>query len=931
MQPLPPPPESQPAASASNSGARDQRESNAAPRPQPTTVQPRAGSNADATRDPSTTTGLSKKRRHRGGKKRRNRRQSFAAPPSETSTAAGNMDNIAIDETAEERPTGSFYSRRRNQSSESLESDALLDHRNQQPMRPRKESRLNPVAAQRASISALGRQRSSDDRAHHHHRRAAEASTRLPENDSDQDEADDRTPLMPVPSSGRSPAQQPGYGLFRPNTRSSSRSSARRRTKSSNMSLGQSFPKYSDSPSYDVNNPPSIPGTPHLHASLDDPMMPDTGFLNRSQDSSRNLRSQTATGEALIDIDRQDAMDGDPHSAPPSPRLGPEGMGRQKRAMTFGPDVDVCLPPDVLSEFGEEDYDHVGSRDEVTYSQRRRKRKEWPQLWALDEWSREEKELRAADSRRAQRIQEPVLVDGRLRPRKSAWHREQEPNRFTYFNVEFESTIHAPTVSELVPQGGSFRELFIPEPPVLEESSSSESEAEPALENPFARDGAKTTGSVSPKNPQDETENGTANGSAPRSRSRDPSRLNSILTEQVRSQSRDANKARSVSNSGQQTPHKNGAPKKEKPKRFGERPQFWLDVLNPTAQEMQVMKVAFGIHPLTAEDILQQEAREKVELFKNYYFINYRTFEQDQGSDEFMEPVNVYILVFHHGILTFHFSQIPHPANVRRRIRQLQDYLELTADWISYAIIDDITDVFAPMIQRIEDEVDHIDEEILQSTPGAFSADDEATGDHELKEKDARKKSDGGKSDKSSIFSLPSFLKTGEAAKKKDTSGYNMLRRVGETRKKVMGLYRLLGTKADVIKGFAKRCNEQWDVTPKNEIALYLGDIQDHILTMTSNLNHYETLLSRAHSNYLAQVSIRMNERGEQTGDVLNKLTVFGTIVLPMNIICGMWGMNVKVPGQDIDNLWWFWGITAGLMAFAIACYLLCKKLYGIV
>jgi magnesium transporter len=67
-----------------------------------------------------------------------------------------------------------------------------------------------------------------------------------------------------------------------------------------------------------------------------------------------------------------------------------------------------------------------------------------------------------------------------------------------------------------------------------------------------------------------------------------------------------------------------------------------------------------------------------------------------------------------------------------------------------------------------------------------------------------------------------------------------MLRRVGDCRKKVMGLYRLLGNKADVIKGFAKRCNEQWEVAPRSEIGLYLGDIQDHIVTMTSNLSHYE-------------------------------------------------------------------------------------------
>jgi len=37
-----------------------------------------------------------------------------------------------------------------------------------------------------------------------------------------------------------------------------------------------------------------------------------------------------------------------------------------------------------------------------------------------------------------------------------------------------------------------------------------------------------------------------------------------------------------------------------------------------------------------------------------------------------------------------------------------------------------------------------------------------------------------------------------------------------------------------------------------------------------------------------------MNERAEQTADVLGKLTVLGTIVLPMNIITGLWGMNTK-------------------------------------
>lgn len=49
-----------------------------------------------------------------------------------------------------------------------------------------------------------------------------------------------------------------------------------------------------------------------------------------------------------------------------------------------------------------------------------------------------------------------------------------------------------------------------------------------------------------------------------------------------------------------------------------------------------------------------------------------------------------------------------------------------------------------------------------------------------------------------------------------------------------------------------------------------------------------------------------MNERQEQTADVLGRLTVLGTIVLPMNIITGLWGMNVMVPGQEVENLDWY-------------------------
>ncbi|KAJ4479188.1 hypothetical protein J3R30DRAFT_3475157 [Lentinula aciculospora] len=295
---------------------------------------------------------------------------------------------------------------------------------------------------------------------------------------------------------------------------------------------------------------------------------------------------------------------------------------------------------------------------------------------------------------------------------------------------------------------------------------------------------------------------------------------------------------------------------------------WWLDVLSPTDEEMKMLSKAFGIHPLTTEDIQMEETREKIELFRNYYLVCFRSFDQDSYSPTYLEPLNMYIIVFREGTLSFHFRPTPHPSSVRRRIKQLKDYISVTSDWISYALIDDITDAFGPLIQSIEYEVDSIDELVLIL-------------------KDSTEQSD-------------------------------MLRRIGTCRKKVMGLLRLMGNKADVVKGLAKRCNENWQVAPTSDIGLYLSDIQDHLITMTQSLNHYEKILSRSHSNYLAQISIEMTEANNQINDVLSKLTALGTVLIPMNLVTGLWGMNVHVPGEDIPGYAWFVSIIACLAAFAV-------------
>jgi magnesium transporter len=272
---------------------------------------------------------------------------------------------------------------------------------------------------------------------------------------------------------------------------------------------------------------------------------------------------------------------------------------------------------------------------------------------------------------------------------------------------------------------------------------------------------------------------------------------------------------------------------------------WWLDIVRPSEEEVTVLCKAFGVHPLTREDITTEESREKVELFRHYYFVSFRTFEKNPADEDYLEPISVYAVVFRTGLFTFSHKPTGHADSILKRIRRLRDYMAISTDWIAYAMIDDIVDGFQPVIREIDKEVDEIED---------------------------------------SVFTT------------RDTDARSVFTRIGECRRRAMALLRLLRGKSDVVKGFAKRCNEHYSIAPTGDVGMYLSDIQDHIVTMRDNLSHSEQLLGRVHANYLAQINLDGIEGGNRTNSMLGKVTLIATIVVPCNLLAGLFGMNVFVP-----------------------------------
>ncbi|KAG0305889.1 CorA metal ion transporter [Dissophora globulifera] len=378
---------------------------------------------------------------------------------------------------------------------------------------------------------------------------------------------------------------------------------------------------------------------------------------------------------------------------------------------------------------------------------------------------------------------------------------------------------------------------------------------------------------------------------------------------------------------------------------------YWLDILDPSDFDMDILFKHFHVHPLTIEDISTEEVREKYEVFRHYYFVCFRTFDQDYNSESYLQPASMYSVVFKDGIITFHFRPTNHHISVLRRMEQLHSHITLTPDWINYALLDDITDRFASPIQTIQYEVDSIDELVL-------------------------------------------LLRESETT--------DMLRRIGSCRKNVMSLSRLLANKADVVRGLMKRFDERYAVAPlasssapvatttatpsgppgsaaaingasatlgaigsaaalggtapsptpsampedniggmihsqhhrDGEILLYLGDILDHVLTMLQSLWSYEKILDRSHSNYLAQISLEINQLSNKTNEVVGTLTFFASLIVPMTFISGLWGMNVHVPGQpgqDPDEPFTWWWCLIGFMVLYCIVAIFFGKRYGLI
>lgn len=220
----------------------------------------------------------------------------------------------------------------------------------------------------------------------------------------------------------------------------------------------------------------------------------------------------------------------------------------------------------------------------------------------------------------------------------------------------------------------------------------------------------------------------------------------------------------------------------------------WLDVSTPSEDDLAWLARTYNFHPLAIEDCRNFNQRAKVEAYGDYLFLSFTTAARKDGE---LVPQEMETFLGPDYLITVHREPLAALDAVRER-----GISNHHADFLLYRIADHMVDVYFPLLDEMEDEIDALEDEILEHATQATLQ---------------------------RIFVLKQQLV--------------FLRKITAPMREVMNA--LTGTRYGLI---------------EEHTALYFRDVYDHLVRIYDLIETSRDLLGNALDAYLSIVSNRLNE-----------------------------------------------------------------------
>lgn len=256
----------------------------------------------------------------------------------------------------------------------------------------------------------------------------------------------------------------------------------------------------------------------------------------------------------------------------------------------------------------------------------------------------------------------------------------------------------------------------------------------------------------------------------------------------------------------------------------------WVDMEAPTAADEKILADVFHFHPLTIEDARETRNQPKVEAFSNYLFFIVHGVNVETSSNNFRtKELDGYL--GKNFVVTYHHENFRSIDQVKSQIRNSPYVCGRGADYLLHQILDELVDLYIPIVDDFDEAINNIEERIFQS---------ETSNDKILEE----------------IMNLKRSIAR--------------LRRV--TSKQLNVLYRI-----------------SHGEFPQIETAHlpFFRDVHDHLLRVGDLAENYRELVG-------GLLDIQFNVVNNRTNEVVKVLTIFSAIILPLSLIAGIYGMNFE-------------------------------------
>ncbi|MBK8525096.1 MAG: magnesium/cobalt transporter CorA [Betaproteobacteria bacterium] len=231
-------------------------------------------------------------------------------------------------------------------------------------------------------------------------------------------------------------------------------------------------------------------------------------------------------------------------------------------------------------------------------------------------------------------------------------------------------------------------------------------------------------------------------------------------------------------------------------------PVRWLNIYGlHDAALLSAIGKRFDLHPLVLEDILNTDQRPKIDAYADYLYVVAQVYDPSRPRTDFATD-QISIVIGHDFILTFQEQKTGTFEPIRQRLRAEKNAIRKQGcDYLAYALLDTLVDSYFRIIERLSDQCDDLEEEIL---------------------------------------GVP---KRGA------------LQKAHALKRQLSHLRRLIWPLQEVMSSLQRNQSEFFG----NETRLYLRDIYDHTVHLLEQLEDLRDLLSGLLDIYLNSVSNRVN------------------------------------------------------------------------